>query len=208
VSLNNEQIERYSRQILVIGGFAQERLLASGLAVFGSAPVIEPALRYLVGAGVGRIWLHLTSADNAVCDQLIAHLRALNSRVTIESEVSGSDRPNLHLIIDRDREALALVGGRRSHRSDPTLVAVRLDPPARIALIPPSDALSSAAQAALSGPSQVPSPQTRRTDTRGFVIMVAVTEVLKILAAGTAPTETTVIDFEGYEARLTRLTPA
>jgi hypothetical protein len=38
--------------------------------------------------------------------------------------------------------------------------------------------------------------------------MVAVTEVLKILAAETAPTEATVIDFDGYEARLTRLTPA
>jgi hypothetical protein len=205
VSLNNEQIERYSRQILVLGGLAQERLLASRLAVFGSAPVVEPALRYLVGAGVGRIWLHLTGAGPAVHDELIAHLRALNSRVTIESEACGADRPNLHLIIDRDREELALFGGRRS---DPTLVAVRLDPPARIALIPPAGALSPTAQAALRGLSQVPSARAGLVDTRGFVIMVAVTEVLKILAAEAAPSETTVIDFDGYEACRTRLTPA
>lgn len=205
MSLNNEQIERYSRQILVLGGLAQERLLASHLAVSGSAPVVEPALRYLVAAGVGRLRLHLTNADNAARDNLIANLRALNSRVTIESEAAGADRPNLHLSIERDRETLALAGGQRS---DPTLVAVRLDPPARIVLIPPTDSGSPTVQAALRGPSQVPLPHAGGAETSGFVIMVAVTEVLKILAAEAAPTEATLIDFDGYEARLTRLTPA
>jgi len=52
-----EQIERYSRQILLneIGGEGQGKLLESGALVVGAGGLGSPALLYLAGAGVGRL---------------------------------------------------------------------------------------------------------------------------------------------------------
>jgi len=52
-----EQIERYSRQILLreIGGEGQAKLLESSALVVGAGGLGSPALLYLAGAGVGRL---------------------------------------------------------------------------------------------------------------------------------------------------------
>lgn len=55
--LSNDQIERYSRHILLpgVGGEGQARLLASSALVVGAGGLGSPALLYLAAAGVGRI---------------------------------------------------------------------------------------------------------------------------------------------------------
>lgn len=55
--INDEQVERYSRQIILpeIGGRGQERLLDSSVAVVGSGHAAWITTSYLAGAGVGHI---------------------------------------------------------------------------------------------------------------------------------------------------------
>ena len=55
MSLTNDQIARYSRQIIIpkMGGHAQERLLGSRVVLISSRDDLEEPLAYLVGAGVG-----------------------------------------------------------------------------------------------------------------------------------------------------------
>jgi adenylyltransferase/sulfurtransferase len=67
VALAEEDIVRYSRQILVpeIGGAGQERLLDSHVVVVGAGGLGSPSLLYLAAAGVGRI----TVLDGDVVDE-------------------------------------------------------------------------------------------------------------------------------------------
>lgn len=55
--LNNEQIFRYSRHILMpeIGGIGQEKLLGSKILIIGAGGLGSPAAQYLAAAGVGMI---------------------------------------------------------------------------------------------------------------------------------------------------------
>ncbi|MBV8357820.1 MAG: thiamine biosynthesis protein ThiF, partial [Deltaproteobacteria bacterium] len=73
MGLSNQQIERYARQIIVpgVGGIAQERLIAARLMLAGKAADVASMLAYMVGAGVGEIWLQLSASDMAEQDLLI-----------------------------------------------------------------------------------------------------------------------------------------
>jgi len=55
--LSEEQIERYSRQIILpqVGGKGQEKLLRARVLVNGSGPLQEEALFYLAAVGIGTI---------------------------------------------------------------------------------------------------------------------------------------------------------
>jgi molybdopterin-synthase adenylyltransferase len=59
VSLNGDQIERYSRHILLadVGGIGQEKLLQSKVLVIGTGGLGSPIALYLAAAGVGTIGL-------------------------------------------------------------------------------------------------------------------------------------------------------
>ncbi|MCL5986521.1 MAG: molybdopterin-synthase adenylyltransferase MoeB [Actinobacteria bacterium] len=57
MGLRDEQIERYSRQILLpgIGGIGQEKLLKSRVLLIGAGGLGSPSAYYLAAAGVGKI---------------------------------------------------------------------------------------------------------------------------------------------------------
>jgi molybdopterin/thiamine biosynthesis adenylyltransferase len=59
MSLTEEQIQRYSRNIILeqIGGKGQEKLLASKVLIVGAGGLGSPAALYLAAAGIGTIGL-------------------------------------------------------------------------------------------------------------------------------------------------------
>ena len=55
--MNEQQIERYSRHIILneIGGTGQEKLLASKVLIIGAGGLGAPAALYLAAAGIGTL---------------------------------------------------------------------------------------------------------------------------------------------------------
>jgi Dinucleotide-utilizing enzymes involved in molybdopterin and thiamine biosynthesis family 2 len=86
--LTTEQIERYSRQILVpdLGGKAQMRLCRSRVLVIGAGGLGSPAALYLAAAGIGT--LGIVDADKVELSNLqrqILHTTADIGRPKVES---------------------------------------------------------------------------------------------------------------------------
>jgi adenylyltransferase/sulfurtransferase len=85
--LADDQIDRYSRQILLpeIGARGQERLIAASAAILGAGSLAHLCALYLAGAGVGRIGLLMPDTSPAVADEALAQdLTELNPEVRIE----------------------------------------------------------------------------------------------------------------------------
>jgi len=82
VSLTEQQIERYSRHIILdkVGGKGQEKLLSSKVLVIGAGGLGSPAILYLAAAGVGTLGI----ADGDKVDlsnlqrQIIHHTEDIN----------------------------------------------------------------------------------------------------------------------------------
>lgn len=79
MSLNEEQIERYSRHIILpeVGGKGQEKLLAGKVLIVGAGGLGSPAALYLAAAGLGTIGI--IDGDNVDLSNLqrqIAHSKA------------------------------------------------------------------------------------------------------------------------------------
>lgn len=193
-SLTPERIERYSRQIVVpeVGGHGQERILASRLAIAGEFSDVEPALAYMVGAGVGTIFIH--APDRARADRVVADMAALNPDAKVIPAEDLSDGTDATLILVGSGSAL---GTARKFSRTPrpsALILARLSEPAMIAVMPKSPPCPACADPGLLA------PFTERAETAGFITMIATVEAFKILA-GHAPGAPAIIQFDGYESR-------
>jgi hypothetical protein len=194
--LTDTQIERYSRQIIVpgVGGRAQERLLASRVAILAARKDESGAIAYLAGAGVGHIVL---SDGGASYSALVERIGDLNPDVSVE--IASDEMPEqcdlmLALIGDAPAaEAAAHVA--REHRSTAAIVT-RLDTPGRIALMPAPPPCPLCAEVDLLIP-----PRDRASNA-GAIVMVAVTEAFRLLAGGGGQQpEARLIEFDGYASR-------
>jgi len=93
--MNDEQLLRYSRQILLpefdVDG--QERLLASKVLIVGIGGLGSPVALYLAAAGVGEIWLadHDT-VDLSNLQRQIAHTQHDIGRLKIASAAENCAR--------------------------------------------------------------------------------------------------------------------
>ncbi|MBF0160086.1 MAG: sulfurtransferase TusA family protein [Magnetococcales bacterium] len=109
-----EQIERYSRQILLprIGGSGQQRLLQTAMVLIGSGTMAATAAWYLAGAGVGRLfWLD----EGGPVGSQIAEIPALNPDVELIRLASRADMTmdqiascRLALLCDSDQTVAGL----------------------------------------------------------------------------------------------------
>jgi hypothetical protein len=190
-----QSIERYSRQIIVAGGIAQERLSAARIVMAGDAADVGPVLDYLAGAGVGRINLRLTG-DRASRERLVAYARDLNRDVSVEAEVPLDPQSTAALFsIIGSTQALAVARTLCTDARESPAIVVRLDRRARIAIIPaPPDA--AAAELKLFA------PFSHRHGNAAFVAMVATTELLKLLISDQPLSNASVIEFDGYRTRV------
>jgi molybdopterin/thiamine biosynthesis adenylyltransferase len=90
VSLTEEQIERYSRHIIIeqVGGAGQEKLLASKVLIIGAGGLGAPAGLYLAAAGVGTIGI--VDGDNVDLSnlqrQIIHHTADVGAEKIISAE--------------------------------------------------------------------------------------------------------------------------
>jgi hypothetical protein len=135
MGLSNQQIERYTRQIIVpgFGGTGQERLLTARLMLAGRADDIASVFSYMAGAGVGEIRLRLPSNDAAALDSFIARAAQLNPDVAVKPAESVTG-VNLVLVIGGDSECSEIVPGQIG--PGVPVIFARLDEPASIAMIP------------------------------------------------------------------------
>jgi hypothetical protein len=189
--LTNEQIARYSRQIVIpkMGGHAQERLLSSRLVVIASREDLEEPLAYLVGAGVGDIDLCVPGSDDAarlrsLCDKM----RDLNPDSTV-SYGSLAQVPDLVFALLGSAEVVQFAAA-EAPSIGPAVVA-RLDAPGKIALLPsPPPCIRCASGGLLDSFGD-------RSERAGFIAMAATAEVLKILAAYDANAAASLLTFDG-----------
>ncbi len=118
MSLNEQQIERYHRNILLerIGGTGQQKLLSSKVLIIGAGGLGSPAAFYLAAAGIGTIGLldgdevdlsnlqrqilhHTDDIDSPKVDSAKEKLKALNPDVTIHTYKTWARADNIAEIV-------------------------------------------------------------------------------------------------------------
>ncbi|MFH1684514.1 MAG: molybdopterin-synthase adenylyltransferase MoeB [Candidatus Margulisiibacteriota bacterium] len=92
MSLTEEQIERYSRQILLpkVGGKGQQKLLAAKVLVIGAGGLGSPVAAYLAGAGVGT--LGIVDSDKVELNNLHRQILYSAKEVGQEKAIAAKDR--------------------------------------------------------------------------------------------------------------------
>ena len=86
--LTNEQLERYSRHIILsqVGGKGQKKILSSKVLIIGTGGLGSPAAMYLAAAGVGHIGLvDYDTVDLSNLQRQIIHQTCDVGRAKIES---------------------------------------------------------------------------------------------------------------------------
>lgn len=195
MTLSDRQIERYSRQIIVpgFGGAAQERLLAARLAILADSNEVEPSLSYFAGAGIGHITL-VVPGERAAAEARVARIRDLNSDVVLEQAANVPADIDLLLALvggPEPRSALDAISGRPRSSA---MIVIRIDAPARIAIIPAGAGCPRCAGGALLDPVRM------RAEHAEFVAMVAAVEALKLLAGLAPANAAALIEFDGPAA--------
>ncbi len=108
VEFNEEQIERYSRHIILpeVGGKGQAKLLRSKVFVLGAGGLGSPSLYYLAAAGVGTIGL----ADNDVVELTNLQRQIIhdNERIGMDKTLSAKQtinklNPDVNVILHNER---------------------------------------------------------------------------------------------------------
>jgi len=200
MSLSNQQIERYARQIIVpgIGGVAQERLLSARLTLAGKVADVATVLAYMVGAGVGEIGLQLPATEAAEQEPLMLIMSAaqLNPEVLVKPRAEDVGGLNLVLAIGGESETSELI--LPLHRTGVPVIFVRLDEPS-IAILPGTPPCLLCADADLLAPFK------RQSDTAGFVTMIAATEAIKLLGRVAPAPAPTLLQFNGFACATRRL---
>jgi len=188
--LTNDQIARYSRQLIIpkMGGQAQERLLSSRIVVISSREDLEQPLAYLVGAGVGDIDLCVPGTDDARLRSLCGRMRDLNPDSTV-SYGSLAQVPDLVFALLGSAAVVKFAAAEAPGAG--AAVVARLDAPGQIALLPsPPPCIRCAAGGLLDSFGE-------RSARAEFMAMVATTEVLKILAAYDGNGAASLLSFDG-----------
>lgn len=92
MGLTEQQIERYSRQIILekIGGIGQEKLLNSKVFIIGAGGLGSPAALYLAAAGVGTIGI--VDADKVDLTNLHRQIVHYTNDVGVEKVKSANNK--------------------------------------------------------------------------------------------------------------------
>lgn len=107
MSFSNEQVERYSRHILLdgVGGTGQQKLLDSRVLIVGAGGLGSPISLYLAAAGVGSIGL--VDADDVELSNLqrqIAHTTPDVGRAKVASAREKLEALNPDVLVVEHRE--------------------------------------------------------------------------------------------------------
>ncbi len=119
-SLNKEEIERYSRQILLpeIGPHGQERLRDASILIVGTGGLGSPSSLYLVAAGIGRIGLidydtvDLSNIHRQVVHQegCVGLSKVESAKLSLQQINSGCQIDTYNTLLTREN-AEQIVGG-------------------------------------------------------------------------------------------------
>ncbi len=185
MTLTDAQIDRYSRQIIVphIGGRGQERLLAARILLVGDARDIEAPLAYLVGAGVGTIFLKLSSGQADFTEK-----RELNPEVSITVANNPQESVDLALMIIGSEAMRKVADAVATKYAAQATVIARLDAPGKIVLVPDAH-----------DPRTVDAGFGDRSEAADFIAMLATAEAFKLIAGYAENPSRATIEFDGYE---------
>ncbi len=194
--LSDAQIERYSRQIILpeVGGRGQERILRARVMVAGAPDDLEPALAYIVGAGVGTVLVR-SLAERAATARVIAAMRELNPESRVAPAPERGPSADLMLMLAGGDTALAAAADFSRGKWMQPIVFARLDRPAKLAIVPKPPPCLACVGAGLLAPAR------ERAETAGFIAMLAAAETLKMIVRGGAPPGATIVEFDGYASR-------
>ncbi len=199
--LTDEQIDRYSRQIILpeVGGRGQERLLAARMTLLAEVEDLAPALNYLAGAGIGTI--RLDCACGGAIDRAAAQAIELNPDIRVElPDHEAGDDEMVMILAGTDR--IIEVARRMNHSfAQRTVVFARLAEPYLVALLSGRQPCLVCAHRGLLA------PLDQRGPLAAPLTMVAAAETIKCLLA-VAPQPSRLIEFWGYESRSQEITAA
>ncbi|MBF6569442.1 MAG: hypothetical protein IVW54_11285 [Candidatus Binataceae bacterium] len=194
MALSGRQIERYSRQIIVpgFGGIAQERLLTATVNLAGELADINPALEYLVGAGVGAIVMVTADAiaDHAIVEDM-GHLNP-DSRVAVG--LDAVDRHGLNLIFIGGSGAIELARRLLIDAPGCRTILARLDSPASIAALDGSPCV-------LCAEIDLLREFGMGCENPGYLTMIAAAQALLTIAQTGSPENPSMLTFDGYASQ-------